>query len=294
MKNTLQLIQLYTLACELYDNGRSTCFQRLSNNANPGGITDQELIAIYWFSHLHRRYEKKAMHEFIRDYWRAFFPRLPAYQTFVARLNQLEPTFQSIGAQLQARLRESRSAPLDHLIDSMPIVLARGGHADTAKVARETADIGYCASKKLFFHGVKLHAIARRRSGQVPLPQQLWLREASCNDLRSVKEQEIELPTTTLFGDKAYADAAFAQELKAQGTVLRTPQKKLKGQELSEWEKYYNRCVNRLRQPVEGLFGWIQKITQLHQASTVRSDDALKIHCWGKLTLVYLILLFNP
>ena len=234
------------------------------------------------------------MHEFIRDYWGEFFPKLPAYQTFVARLNQLEATFQSIGAQLQTRLSERQSAHLDHVIDAMPIALARGGHAYSAKVARATADIGYCASKKLFFHGVKLHAIARRRSGQVPLPQQLWLREASCNDLRSVKEQEIELPTTTLFGDKAYADAAFAQTLAAQGTVLRTPQKKLKGQELSKWEKYYNRCVNRLRQPMEGFFGWIQKITQLHQAGTVRSDDALKIHCWGKLSFVYLILLLNP
>ena len=125
------------------------------------------------------------------------------------------------------------------------------------------------------------------------MPQQLWLREASGNDLRSVKEQEIELPTTTLFGDKAYADAAFAQALAAQGTVLRTPQKKLQGQELSEWEKYYNRCVNRLRQPVESLLGWMQKKTQIHQAGTVRSDDALKIHGWGKLSLVYLILLFN-
>lgn len=294
MKNTLQLIQLYTLACEMYDNGRSTCFQRLSNNTNPGGITDQELIALYWFAHLQRRYEKKAMYELIRDYWREFFPKLPAYQTFVARLNQLEPTFQSIGAQLQVRLSESQAAELDHLIDSMPIALARGGHAYTAKVARETADIGYCASKKLFFHGVKLHAIARRRHGQVPLPQQLWLREASCNDLRSVKEQELELPTTTLFGDKAYADTAFAAELAAQGTVLKTPQKKLKGQELSEWEKYYNRCVNRLRQPVESLLGWLQKKTRIHQAGTVRSDDALKIHCWGKLTVAYLILLLNP
>lgn len=294
MKNTLQLIHLYTLACEMYDNGRSTCFQRLSNNTNPGGITDQELIAIYWFCHLQRRYEKKAMHELIRDYWSEFFPQLPAYQTFVARLNQLEPTFQSIGVQLQTRLRARQSANLDHLIDSMPIVLARGSHAYTAKVARETADIGYCASKKLFFHGVKLHAIACRRSGQLPLPQQLWLREASCNDLRSVKEQAIELPMTTLFGDKAYADAAFVQELAAQGTVLRTPQKKLKGQELSAWEKYYNRCVNRLRQPVESLFGWLQKKTRLPHASTVRSDDALKIHCWGKLTVAYLLLLLNP
>ena len=294
MKNILQLIQLYTLACEMYDNGQSTCFQRLSNNAKPGGITDQELIAIYWFCHLQERYSKKAMYKLIEHYWREYFPKLPAYQTFVARLNQLEPTFQSIGAQLQARLSQSQVAEADHLIDSMPIALARGGHAYTAKVAQETADIGYCASKKLFFHGVKLHAIARRRSGQVPLPQQLWLREASCNDLRSVKEQEIKLPATTLFGDKAYADAAFAQELAAQGTVIRTPQKKLKGQELSLWEKYYNRCVNRLRQPVESLFAWIQKKTGLHEAGTVRSDDALRIHCWGKLTVVYLILLLNP
>lgn len=76
--------------------------------------------------------------------------------------------------------------------------------------------------------------------------------------------------------------------------MLRTPQKKLKDQELSEWENYYNRCVNRLRQPVESLLGWIQKKTPIHQVGTVRSDDALKVHCWGKLSFVYLILLFNP
>ena len=249
---------------------------------------------MYWFSHLQRRYEKKAMHEFISDYWREFFPKLPAYQTFVARLNQLEPTFQSIGAQLQARLSREQAAAVDHVIDSMPIALARGGHADTAKVARETADIGYCASKKLFFHGVKLHTIASCRSGHLPLPQQLWLREASCNDLRSVKEQGIELPLTTLFGDKAYADAAFTATLHEQGTTLRTPQKKLKGQEPSTWEKYYNRCVHRLRQPVESLFNWIQKKTNIHKAGTVRSDDALRVHCWGKLSVAYLILLLNP
>jgi hypothetical protein len=109
VKTTLQLIQLYTLACE-----------RLSNNKKPGGITDQELIAIYWFSHLQRRYEKKAMHEFISDYWREFFPALPSYQTFVARLNQLEATWQSIGLQLQMRLRGEQAAAVDHLIDSMP------------------------------------------------------------------------------------------------------------------------------------------------------------------------------
>lgn len=74
MKTILQLIQLYVLACELYDKGRGAGLQRTSNNQQPGGITDPELVAIYWFGHLHQRFSKKEMHEFIRDYWREYFP----------------------------------------------------------------------------------------------------------------------------------------------------------------------------------------------------------------------------
>lgn len=99
MQTILQFIQLYTLACELYDKGCAGCFKRTSNNAQPGVITDQELIAIYRFCHLQQRFSKQAMRGFIRNYWRAYFPKLPAYQTFVARLNQLELTFQAMEAQ---------------------------------------------------------------------------------------------------------------------------------------------------------------------------------------------------
>ena len=294
MKIILQLIQLYLLVCELYDKRQHACFQRLSNNANPDGITDQELVTIYVFGHLQGQFEKKAIYTFIRTYWLEYFPKLPAYQTFVARLNRLEPTFQALGAELQARLRGAHVPEIDQVIDSFPVMLACGGHAYTAKVARETADVGFCASKKQFFHGVRLHTLAQRRSGQLPCPQQIWLREGSCNDLRSVKEQAPELPTTTLLADKAYADAAFQAQLAAQGTSLRTPQKKPKGKELSQGEKYYNRCVSRLRQSIESLFNWFNHKTGLQDASTVRSDDALKVHCFGKLTVAYLLLVFNP
>jgi hypothetical protein len=36
------------------------------------------------------------MHRLIENYWREWFPRLPSYQTFVLRLNRLEPTFQTL------------------------------------------------------------------------------------------------------------------------------------------------------------------------------------------------------
>ena len=294
MNNHLQLIELYVLVCELHDLRRGTCFQRISHNAHAAGITDQELITIYWFGHWHRRYEKKEIYDFIKDYWWAYFPKLPAYQTFVARLNQLEPTFQSIGAALQDRLRSSHVPEIDHVIDSLPVMLARGGHAYTATVAQGVADVGYCASKKMYFHGVRLHTVGQRRSGQLPCPQQIWLREGSCHDVRSTKEQALDLPNTTLIGDSAYADTEFDAQLAAQNTSLLTPRKKPKGKELSELEKHYNRCVSRLRQPIEGFFNWCNNQTDIQNAGTVRSEDALLVHCWGKLAFAYFLLVFYP
>jgi hypothetical protein len=294
MNKHLQLIELYVIVCELYDLRRSDCWQRLSNNADAPGITDQELITIYWFGHWQKRFEKKAIYDLIKDYWHAYFPKLPAYQTFVARLNQLEATFQALGAELQARLRQQARPVADQVIDSLPVMLARGGHAYTASVARAIAEVGYCASKKTFFHGVRLHTLAERRSGQLPCPQQIWLREGSCHDVRSVKEQAPLISETTLFADSAYLDAEFEAQLAAQNTRLRTPHKKPKGKELSTLEKHYNRCVSRLRQSIEGFFNWCNDHTDIQNAGTVRSEAGLWVHCWGKLAFAYLLLVFNP
>jgi hypothetical protein len=288
-----QLIELYLLACHVYLTRSDTCFQRLSNNAHPD-FTDQELIAIYLFGHLQGVFEKKAIHRLIDKYWRHYFPNLPAYQTFVARLNQLEQSFQTIGGYLHELLAERRTPEIDHLIDSVPVMLARGGHAYTARVARDVANRGYCASKKLYFHGVRLHTIAQRRYGRMPLPAQVWLREGSCHDLQSVREQAISLVGSTLIGDKAFPDPTFQQMLEEQQTALYAPRKKPKGKELSKTEKYYNRLVSRLRQPIESFFNWLIAKTEIQRAGRVRSTEGLMIHCWGKLTVAFYLLVFNP
>src|SRR5919202_5097665 len=192
-----QLIELYLLACHVYDTRSETCFQRLSNNARPD-FTDQELVAIYLFGHLQGMFEKKAIYKLIDKYWRHYFPQLPAYQTFVARLNLLEQTFQTIGGYLNELLAESRTPEIDHIIDSVPVMLARGGHAYTARVARDVSSVGYCASKKTYFHGVRLHAIAQRRCGAMPLPAQAWRREGSCHDLQPAREQALARAGATL------------------------------------------------------------------------------------------------
>lgn len=288
----IQLIQLYVLVCHLYLTRSETCFQRLSNNSNPG-FTDRELVTIYLFGHLNNLFEKKAIHNFINDYWSEFFPTLPSYQTFVARLNQLEQTFQTLGGYLQKLLEEHFAPEIDHIIDSLPVMLAAGSHAYAAKVARDVSDVGYCASKKMYFHGVRLHTSAQRRFGTIPRPSQIWLREGSCHDLRSVREQEIYLPTGSLIGDKAFPDPTFQATLKEQQTTLYAPVKKPKGKELSGIEKYYNRMASKLRQPIESFFKWLIDKTDIQRAGRVRSTEALMVHCFGKLTFALYLLVFN-
>ena len=286
-----QLIHLYLRVCQTYDTCSNACFQRLSNNSTLA-FTDQELITIFFFGHHNGLFQKKAIYKFTVNYWKQWFPQLPSYQTFCYRLNRLEQTFQALGGEWLRSLKAEMAPEIDRLVDSFPVMLAKHGHAYTAKVAREIANKGYCAAKKTHFHGVRLHTIAQRRSRQLPLPDHLWLRAASVHDLSSVREQDIYLPTSTLFGDKAYPAADLEQRLREQATRLFTPLKKPKGGELSETQKSYNRMVNRLRQPIESFFNWLNEKTQMQNASKVRSTEGLLVQCWGKLFAMF-SLVFN-
>ena len=286
------LIEIYLFVCRVYDNSSATCFQRLSNNREPD-FTDQELVTIWFFAHCEGCFEKKRMYRLIKNYWHSWFPRLPSYQTFVLRLNRLEPTFQTIGAVLSDAVAAQRTPEFDHLVDSVPVMLARHGHSYGARVGREIANIGFCAAKKTRFHGVRLHCIAQRRVGRLPLPGQVWLCSASHHDSQAFIRQQPELPPTELFGDLAYPTPGIISHLREQQARLIAPRKKPKGKGLTDDEKYYNRLVRRIRQPVESLFNWVEEKTGIQRASKVRSTDALMIHCWGKLAVAFFLLVFN-
>ena len=233
------------------------------------------------------------MHEFIKNYWLNWFPELPSYQTFVLRLNQLEPSFQTIESALIESLASAAETEIDSIIDSPPVMLAQHGHSYSAKVSREIAAAGFCAAEKTRFHGVRLHFIAKRRNGKLPVPKQIWLCSAAHHDSLAFKGQAIDLPATALFGDLAFADKKIAELLKEQATEIITPKKKPKDKELTEFEKYHNRLFAKFRQPIQSLFNWINEKTGIQKAGKVRSTDGLMIHCWGKLIFAFWLLVFN-
>lgn len=288
-----KLIEIYVLVCHLYDMQTEIHLQ--SNRNGSPSLTVPELMTIYLFGQLNDHFKKRAIYYFINQYWRSWFPHLPSYQAFVRRLNLLENNFQSLFGYLLEQLTEKSLATvsLDHLIDSMPVMLASGSKSKRAAVAREIASTGFCATKQIHFHGIRLHLIARRRVGKLPFPTQLWMERANTHDLTALKQRQSNLPEQiTLFGDKAYADRRFKSFLKEREIQLLTPIRKPKNKELSKLEKHYNKMVSTIRQPIESFFKWLIDKTDIQRASQVRSTDGLLVHCLGKVSFALLLLNF--
>jgi Transposase DDE domain len=217
---------------------------------------------------------------------------LPSYQAFNRRLNRLGPAFALL---LQDALRQAEArlgGGSDRLLDSLPVILARGSRGDAARVARGLAAKGYCASKRLYYHGLKLHLVARKRDDGLPVPESLVLMSAAVHDLTAF-QQRLPMPEGgALFGDKAYGDAQTRAALAARRVTLCTPEKRPLRQ--PGWQPgLWSRFVSAMRQPVESCFNWLIQRAGIQDASKVRSTDGLLVHCYGKLTVCCLLLLFN-
>jgi len=287
-----KLIEIYLLVCHLYDMHIELHLQ--ANRNGQDTLTVPELITIYLFGQLNGHFKSRHIYNFVKDYWSACFPALPSYQAFNRRLNLAENHFHALFDFLLSGLHhKSEAETFDYLIDSMPIMLASGTRSKRARVAPEIAKCGFSAVKQTNFHGVRLHLIAEKQTGSLPLPAKVWIREGNVHDLTALREKIDELPTCiNLFGDKAYLDKQLTLELSRRHIKLFTPLKKPKKQELSAAQKLFNKTVSTFRQPVESFFKWLIDKTDIQKASSVRSTDGLLIHCIGKLTFALFLLNF--
>jgi hypothetical protein len=116
----IKLIELNCLICHIYDNNWVLKQQRLSNFKPK--FTDQELVTCYFLAMLNNQRQIKEIYDYIQNHWLAWFPALPSYQAFNARLNDLTADFSLIfNSLLQAKLAAANAdLSEDSLIDSFP------------------------------------------------------------------------------------------------------------------------------------------------------------------------------
>jgi hypothetical protein len=200
-----RLISIFVYVCNQYENSLWTYGQRLSPNDRPE-FSDAEVLTIYLWGVLRGHQDVQAIHAYTKDHLAEWFPRLPAYATYVQRLNRLAEVFVPLLGQMQQDFPPLKGEEMIRLIDSMPIMMAKAPRSGRAKVAPDLANKGYNATKKTYYYGVKLHILAFRRPGQLPLPDYLGLTPASEADINVLKAIAEDIHFTPVYADKAYVE----------------------------------------------------------------------------------------
>jgi hypothetical protein len=251
-------------------------------------FSDEEVITIYLMGTMEGKTTKKQIYDHAKNYWSHLFPRLPSYVAFIQRINRLADVFPVFIEMLQALLPAALYADAKHrLIDSMPIILAQRGRRFRAKVASEIADKnGYCATKKLHYYGVKLHVVGCACNKTIPVPEKIGITHAGMSDIKAYEAVLPEILAYQKFADKAYISENM------QATKTYTPVKKQKKQAfLDATDQLYSTAISPIRQPIESCFNWIEQKVNIQIASKVRSYNGLMVHIFGKLTVVFNLLL---
>ena len=290
MTNKYQLIQLYCVICHQYNNILVADAQRTSNNFLPK-FSDEECITIVLWGLANRKHTYRDVHKFIKDYYGDWFPLMPKYKAFNKRVCYLADAIKTLASVLLTLLVGDPSHNT-HLADSVPIVVAKQSRSGRGKVAPDMCDKGYCDSKKMFYYGIKLHFLCQSRYKTIPQPKQVLLTKASVHDGKAAKEIFADVHGIELFGDKAYIDAEWIAQIETSNNIrVITPVKLKKGQHcLDAASKLFSAGVSNVRQPIESFFNWLNELTNIQQASKVRSSNGLISFVFARISLACLVL----
>ena len=165
----IKLFALNRRVRKFYFTTEPACCQRSSNNSEPK-FTDIQATVIYLYSINLGFQTKQSVYNFAKQHLLRYCENLPSYKQFCLRINKLTPFFAELcNAELKAKPKTSKT----HLADSMPVVVAKGSRSERAEAASELCDKGWCASKKMWYYGVKIHILAEERGHSVPIPREI-------------------------------------------------------------------------------------------------------------------------
>lgn len=292
-----RLISIYLYICDIYKDQLQFFCERFSNNKNPE-FTDQEILTIYLFvMYFEKRFKINQIHQFAKDYLLSWFPKLPSYVAFNNRLNRMSGAFQHLSLRLMTDYQPLDCIKMMSVLDSMPIITCSGKRR--SKIAREITDKTYCATKGIWYWGLKLHVMGFKRNNSTPFPESVVITQASENDLNVFKQNWGMIPGRQFFGDKIYHDTDYFESLSAEnGSVMLTPIKGIKNQDErlrqidQAFVNLFSTAVSRVRQPIESFFNWLNEKTNIQRASNVRSTNGLLVHVFGKLAVAFIGLIF--
>ena len=168
-----------------------------------------------------------------------------SHSRFNRRAKMLLPLIRCIR---QAWNQEVKVAGEFLIIDSFPVPVCQPVRNYRVKIFRGIADIGYKATKKVYYYGFKVRAIVSDDGYLLDYT----VTKASVHDAKETVELVINTHPANhyLLGDEGYLEKSLAAELKRMGYVLWTPYRKnMKGS-----KKHNDHQLMAIRRTIESDF----------------------------------------
>ena len=137
-----------------------------------------------------------------------YMPKMLGPSRFSRRLHRIAVLFWSVFGVL-ADYWKTLNTDSIYSIDSFPVAVCDNIRIRRAQIYHNEAYRGYCASKKRYFYGVKVHLLVT----QDGLPVEVFLTPGSEADVSTLAGFAFDLPAaSTIYADRGYTDYDFEDD----------------------------------------------------------------------------------
>lgn len=208
-------------------------------------LSDAEIITTVIFSAKYFYGNQHHACVYMQEHW-GF--KMPNKSNFNRILHRLSGLISQLFYQLSAIFKELNIESV-YIIDSFPVAVCRNIRISRSKIIKGNIFRGYCASKREFFYGFKVHLISTGNG----IPVDFLVSAGSIHDNTALQMMDIDLPeNSTIYGDAAYLNKEIKELLAEFNNISLKAATKKNSIERNTWaEELENKYF---RKPIENTF----------------------------------------
>jgi hypothetical protein len=139
-----------------------------------------------------------------------YIPHMLSKSRFIRRLHQIKREILQGLFSLMAATFKASNQEQQYVIDSFPIPVCSNIRMHRCKIYRDKEYHGYCASKKEYFYGIRVHMLVTQ-NGE---PVEFFIEPGSTSDIVVARSFNFNLPKgSKIHADKGYTDYGFEDHL---------------------------------------------------------------------------------
>lgn len=202
------------------------------------------------------------------------FPKILSNSRLNRRIHQIPWTVWNAIFRFLTLLFKQTTEDKDFIVDSFPIASCQKNRIDKRKIFQERCYLGYAASKKRYFCGIKVHMVVTS-DGK---PMEVHFRPGSESDIKVLWKMELDIPPDSkLYADGAYNCFDLEDILKEeQITLLAKRGCKTKNRTRTSIEE---RKISSNRQMIETAFSGIANLLPRYLRACTEQGFLIKVFC---------------